>query len=316
MDIFSSGFIIPAAFALDLIMGDPSVLPHPIRMMGRAITSFESAFRNIPMSPFVSGALYSMSLILLTWLLSFTIVAAAYSIHPVAGLVLEVIFIYYCISVRSLEKAAMDVYQKLFQGNIKEAREKVSFIVGREVENLDEADVSRAAVETVAENFVDGVVSPVLFAFIGGAPLAMAFKMINTLDSMVGYKNDKYILFGKASARIDDVVNFLPARLAVPVISLAAQILTGKGRSAFRTALKEGKNHTSPNAGYPEASFAGAIGVKLGGPNHYHGRLVPKPYIGTRFGDADKKHIKKACDLMVLSSFLLIALIFAVTLLF
>ncbi len=315
MDILCSGFIIPAAFAIDLILGDPSFLPHPVRMMGRAITFFEKVFRNISISTFASGVFFSISLVLLTWLISFSLVSSAYAIHPAAGLVLEVIFIYYCISVRSLEKAAMDVYKKLLHGNIKEAREKVSLIVGREVENLDEAGVSRAAVETVAENFVDGVVSPVFFAFVGGAPLALTFKMINTLDSMVGYKNANYIHFGKASARIDDVMNFLPARFSMPVISLAAQLLTGKGRSVFGTAIKEGKNHTSPNAGFPEASFAGALGVKLGGPNQYHGRLVSKPYIGERFGNVDPEHIKKACDLMVLSSMLWIGLIFGITLL-
>ncbi len=316
MDIFCSGLLIPAALALDFILGDPVFLPHPVRMMGRAITFFESAFRKIPISSLASGALFSLSLIILTWLLTFALVAAAYAIHPAAGLVLEIVFIYYCISVRSLEKAAMAVYKKLLQRNLKEAIESVALIVGREVDALDEAGVSRAAVETVAENFVDGVVSPVLFAFIGGAPLAMAFKMINTLDSMVGYKNDAYFHFGKASARIDDVANFLPARLSIPVISLAAQILAGKGRTAFKTALREGKNHTSPNAGFPEASFAGTMGVKLGGPNYYHGRLVPKPHIGVQFGIADAKHIKKACDLMVLSSILWIGLVFGITFLF
>jgi len=300
---------------LDLMLGDPRFMPHPVRMMGSAITYFESAFRPLPVSPVISGAFYSLFLIFVTWALSFALVAAAYAIHPAAGFGLEIIFIYYCFSIRSLEQAAMGVYRKLLQGNLKEAKKKVSFIVGREVEQLDEAGVSKAAVETVAENFVDGVVSPVLYALIGGAPLAMAFKMINTLDSMVGYKNDAYVHFGKASARIDDVMNYLPARFAVPIISLSAQILAGKGQRAFGTALREGKNHTSPNAGLPEASFAGTIGVKLGGPSYYHGSLVQKPYIGTRFGKADTRHIKKACDLMVLSSMLLVGLIFGATLL-
>jgi adenosylcobinamide-phosphate synthase len=142
------------------------------------------------------------------------------------------------------------------------------------------------------------------FAAIGGAPLALAYKMTNTLDSMVGYKNQTYQQFGQASARIDDVLNYLPARLTVPVIALAARILSGNGKRSLITAVCEGANHASPNAGYPEAAFAGALSVKLNGPNYYNGKLVDKPYIGVRFGRSTSGHIRKACDIMMLSSFL------------
>jgi adenosylcobinamide-phosphate synthase len=174
--------------------------------------------------------------------------------------------------------------------------------VGREVKDLSEDGVARAAVETVAENLVDGVISPLFFAAIGGAPLALAYKMINTLDSMVGYKNETYRLFGKTAARIDDVANFLPARLSVPVIALVAHLLAGRGKIAFKTAVREGRQHTSPNAGFSEAAFAGALGVRLGGPNFYHGKRVEKPYIGKVFDSAHKHHIKSACELMMLSA--------------
>jgi len=196
---------------------------------------------------------------------------------------------------------------------IDEAKAKVSLIVGRDVEKLTERGIVKATIETVAENLVDGVISPLFFAVIGGAPLAIAYKMVNTLDSMVGYKNEKYIHFGKAAARIDDISNYIPARLSVPIISLAAQILSRKGLNAFKTATLEGKNHSSPNAGFPEASFAGAMGVKLGGLNYYHGRLVHKPYIGKLFGEADIKHIKKACDLMMMSSVIWLAILCVIT---
>ena len=158
----------------------------------------------------------------------------------------------------------------------------------------------------MAENLVDGVIAPLFFAAIGGAPLALAYKMTNTLDSMVGYKNEKYLLFGKVSARMDDIANYIPARLAVPVIALASGILTGKGSRAYQTAKTEGRHHTSPNAGYSEAAFAGAFGIKLGGPNYYHGKLVEKPYIGAEFGNVSPIHIKKSCDLMMLSAFLML----------
>lgn len=177
-------------------------------------------------------------------------------------------------------------------------------IVGREVDRLDERGVTRAAVETVAENLVDGVVSPLFFAVLGGAPLAMAYKMVNTLDSMVGYKNDRYLMFGRFAARMDDVANFIPARLAVPLIALAAQLLNRRGRVSMETAWKDGRAHASPNAGYPEAAFAGALGLWMGGPNHYHGRLVKKPVIGIGFADARPAHIRQASRLMLTTAIL------------
>jgi adenosylcobinamide-phosphate synthase len=157
-------------------------------------------------------------------------------------------------------------------------------------------------VETVAENLVDGVVSPLFYAALGGAPLAMAYKMINTLDSMIGYKNHRYRDFGKAAARIDDIANYIPARVSIPVISFAAQLIAGKGAAAFRTALTQGARHTSPNAGYSEAAFAGVLGVRLGGPGYYQGRLVSKPYLGIPRIPIQRNHIKKACHLMMLSA--------------
>ena len=214
----------------------------------------------------------------------------------------EIILIYYCLSARSLEDSALDVSRSLEQNKLKDAKAKVALIVGRDVNNYKEEGIARAAVETVAENLVDGVISPLFFAAIGGAPLAVAYKMVNTLDSMVGYKNEKYLYFGRAAARLDDVLNYIPARLSVPIIALASQLLSGKGARSFETAVTEGANHSSPNAGLPEAAFAGALAVKLNGPNIYNGKLVNKPYIGIRFGKTGNHHIKRACDIMMLAS--------------
>ena len=302
MELSTAGYIIPAAFILDLVLGDPIILPHPIRWLGRVITAGEPFFRNLSLRLSISGALFAISLIAGTWTLTFVLMKTAQYIHPLVKAGAEILIIYYCISVRSLESSAMAVFRALTQTRLDDARTKVSLIVGRDVENLNPDEISRATVETVGENLVDGVISPLFYAVIGGAPLAMAYKMINTLDSMIGYKNDKYIDFGKVAARIDDIANFIPARFSVPVISLAAQIIDGKGARTFQTALTEGANHTSPNAGYSEAAFAGALGVRLGGPNYYHGRLVSKPYLGIPFNQINRNHIKKACDLMMLSA--------------
>jgi adenosylcobinamide-phosphate synthase len=302
MDWHLGWYILPTAFLLDLVLGDPLTWPHPVRWMGKAIEVLETPFRKLPLDLTINGGLFTAALVCGTWLLTWSLLVIAAGIHPVIRNVLEIVLIYYAISASSLQSAAMEIYQCLQQHNIPIAREKVAQIVGRDVGSYMEDDIARATVETVAENLVDGVISPLFFAVIGGAPLAMAYKMVNTLDSMVGYKNEKYEVFGKASARCDDIFNYIPARLAVPIVALASQIMSGNGLRSLQTAIREGANHSSPNAGYPEAAFAGALAVRLNGPNYYNGKLVEKPYLGVRFGSTTADHIKKACDLMMLSS--------------
>jgi len=226
------------------------------------------------------------------------------NIHPFFGDFIQIFLLFFCFSSTSLEKASLKVFYALKESNIDNARKKLSMIVGRQTETLDENSVTMATVETVAENFVDGFLSPLFFAMIGGVPLALSYKMINTLDSMVGYKNDTYILFGRASARIDDAANFMPARLSVLIIALSAAFFSlEKGVLSFKTGFSQGHLHKSPNAGYPEASFAGALKIRLGGPSFYHGSIVEKPYIGKEFKAPRKNKIKHACDLMTLGSF-------------
>lgn len=316
MEFIPLWYILPTAFVLDLILGDPPSFPHPIRVIGKAISFFEPVFRKFPVKLFTSGLLFCLFLIFVSFSLSFLVVYISHLIHPVLGIIVEIILVYYCISVRSLKDAASDVIHAFRNSGLKEARIKLSMIVGRDTKNLSEEGVVRATVETVAENLVDGVISPLFFAAIGGAPFAISYKMINTLDSMVGYKNEKYIDFGKASAKIDDIANYIPSRISVPLISFAAQILFRKGVSSFKTGVKEGSNHSSPNSGYSEAAFAGALLVKLGGPNYYGGQLVSKPYIGKDFGEAQWIHIEKACTLMVLSSTLALVFLSGIVLAF
>jgi adenosylcobinamide-phosphate synthase len=314
MTLFSSmdvmqGLLIPAAFAMDAVVGDPRGLPHPIRWMGRGIEILEPVFRKYIKNEYLSGTLFALSLIVGCWTLTLLVVMGASHIHPTVGVGLEVLFIFFSLSARSLSDAGTEIYLLLRDGRVDTARSKLSMIVGRDVSPYGGGDIARASVETVAENFVDGVLSPLFFAAIGGAPLAMAYKMVNTLDSMIGYKNPRYLRFGRAAARIDDLANFIPARLSVIIISFAARLLTAdQGRAALITAIKEGSHHESPNAGYPEAAFAGALGVKLNGPNYYGGVLVDKPYIGVDLGTAKVHHIQKSCELMmfaaIISSFL------------
>ncbi len=302
MTVSLEWYVIPAAFALDLIFGDPPALPHPVRWMGTAIERLEPVFRKLPTPLTASGALFAMLLIVAAWAATLAAVRIAGMIHPALKTVIDIILIYYAISACALQSAALDVCYSLGQHSIRQARNLLGMIVGRETDRLSRSGMARAGVETVAENLVDGVMAPLFFAVLGGAPLAMAYKMVNTLDSMTGYKNDEYREFGKASARIDDVANFIPARLSVLVIALGSAILSRNGLAALKTGFAEGKNHASPNAGYPEAAFAGTLGVRLGGPNYYHGALAEKPWIGADLGEAQHEDIKKACDLMMLSA--------------
>jgi len=308
-------YIIFLAFVLDLIVGDPRFLPHPVVFMGKAIEFFEPLFRKekglrkIISNQVFLGALFAVFLIGSTFSITYYIISFCNSIDFYFGQIVSIVFMFFTLSAKSLYQAAMDVKIALEKNGIEAGREKIAMIVGREVKYLNQAGVVRAAVETVAENFVDGFLSPVFFALIGGVPFAVAYKMVNTLDSMIGYKNEKYIEFGRASAKIDDIANFIPARISVLIIAVATLIFPGKrGLSSLKTGFREGRFHKSPNAGFPEAAFAGAFKIKLGGPNYYHGKLVDKPYIGKDFNDPGLNHIKQACELMLFSSFLTITI--------
>jgi len=294
--------MIAAAFVLDFVFGDPRWLPHPIRWMGKSIEALEGSFRNLSLNRVLSGALLAVFLIGGTWGVCRGLLVLAEGLHPVLADGVETLLIYYSISARSLADAGGAVFQALQKNRLAEAREKTGMIVGRDVDALDTEKISQATVESVAENLVDGVISPLFYAVLGGGPLAMAFKMVNTLDSMIGYKNETYGLFGKAAAKIDDAANFIPARVSVFVIALAARFLVQSGKTALKTAMREGNRHASPNAGYPEAAFAGVLGITLGGPGCYQGVRVEKPVIGIGLGRAGPFHIRRACDLMLLSA--------------
>lgn len=294
---------LPCAFLLDLLLGDPPNWPHPIRLMGSAITRAEPWFRKCFSSPLVAGALFAPALILTAFVIGLVLTWLAWQVHPFAGFVVETVLLFYCLSARSLYQAGREIHGLLMQGQVDAARDAVRMIVGRDVDQYEGEDIARATVETVAENVVDGVLAPLFFAALGGAPLALAYKMTNTLDSMVGYKNEHYLYFGRAAARIDDAANWLPARLGVGIVSLAALLLSNASASlAWRTAWKEGGRHSSPNAGYAEAAFSGALALRLNGPNYYSGVLVEKPWLGAAFNPVQSADIVRACSLMMAAS--------------
>ncbi|MFP4476200.1 MAG: adenosylcobinamide-phosphate synthase CbiB [Desulfatibacillaceae bacterium] len=302
MELFAPWYVLVLALVLDLVVGDPAHPAHPVRLLGIAVERLEPRFRALSMSLVASGGIFALVLVAGTFLATALAVALATAMHPWLGAALQVILVAVCLASRSLAQAARGVGGALVAGDVELARSRVAMIVSRDPESLDQASITRAAVETVAENFVDGVFAPLFWAALLGAPGAMAHKMSSTLDSMVGYRNERYEEFGKVSARLDDVLCFVPARLSIPVIALAAQVLFGTGRRSLITGLFEGGNHKSPNAGRPEAAFAGALGVRMIGPGMYHGKLVDKPWIGRGNRLPEPGDVERACSLLFVSS--------------
>ncbi len=309
-------WVFPAAFVLDLMVGDPIRLPHPIRLMGRGIEYLEERFRNSHFSEAVAGSLLALILVFSTWFVCAIVTMAAGAVHPVFAFGIHAVLIFYALSVKSLKAEALKVYKTLREKDLDGAKKQLSTIVGRDVESLDEAGVTRAAIETVAENLVDGVIAPLFFAVLGGGPLAMAYKMVNTLDSMIGHKTDRYVRFGRFAARLDDAANFIPARVSAIVISFAAPLIKRPLIRTARTAIRDGRRHLSPNAGIPEAAFAGALGIRLGGSNFYGGRLVDKPDIGMETRPIEVEDIKSATSLMMVSTYLWFVLCWGATWMF
>lgn len=284
-----------AGFILDLIVGDPYCLPHPVRYIGNLIAKLEKHFlgtkehplRLLPAEKRIDGVRTVIIVLLASGLFAAAVLFAGYLVHPVLGCFLETIMTYQMLATKCLKVESMKVYDKLKTGTLEEARYAVSMIVGRDTKELSELQVARAAVETVAENTSDGVIAPMLYMAIGGPVLGFLYKAVNTMDSMIGYKNDRFLDFGRAAAKLDDIVNFLPARISAWLMILASG-LCGKRFSAAgakRVYLRDRFNHASPNSAQTESACAGALGIRLAGPASYFGKVVEKPYIG----DADRE---------------------------
>ena len=312
-------FALLLGFLLDLLLGDPRWLPHPIRAIGALIAGLEKVLRKLfPKSQggeLAGGA----ALVILVLALSGGFTLLVLWLCGQVGLWLrflaETVLCYQLLATRSLRGESMKVYQALKAGDLEGARHAVSMIVGRDTQRLDEAGVARAAVETVAENASDGVIAPLIFLAIGGAPLGMVYKAVNTMDSMVGYKNDRYLWFGRCAARLDDLVNFIPARLAVLLMCLGAGFSGFDGPNALRIFRRDRKNHKSPNSAHTEAAAAGALHIQLGGPNYYFGKLVDKPAIGDADHPVEPLDIVRVNRLMYATAFLALVLCCGVPLL-
>ncbi len=270
------------AFLLDAFWGDPSWLPHPVIAMGRLITALDNQLLDNSHSPrkqLWRGLLLVIIVVAATWAAAVSIVYVASVLHKIAGQFLIVMLMSTTIAAKSLAKAAYSVFLTLAKKDLPASRHAVSMIVGRDTENLSAAEVARAAVETVAENTVDGVTAPIFYALIGGLPLALMYKAVNTMDSMLGHRTDRYLYFGRAAAKLDDAANWLPARLTVLAMLFAALILRFDYKAAWSSVKNDGRKHPSPNSGLAEAFTAGALSIRLGGESQYGRHISKRPQL-------------------------------------
>lgn len=298
------------AFYLDLLLGDPRRFPHPVKLIGRFSSSLEKMTRKNISNPVMAGASTAAIVISATGLTCIAILETLERLSPVAFEIGSIYLIYTALSARCLFDESRPVQIHLQDDELVAARNSLSQIVGRDTNGLDSKAIARGATETVAENTVDGVIAPMFYACIGGAPLALAYKAINTMDSMFGYKNERYLKFGKFPARLDDFANWIPARLSVFFMTLATVICGFNGKRALTTALRDGRNHSSPNAGFPEAAVSGALGIQLGGPSLYKGEKVEKPFIGKTVHPITLNTISHSQKIMFLSGALALAVFY------
>lgn len=268
-------------FLLDLLIGDPQNPFHPIRFIGSLCSSLEKFFRKILNNYLkIAGLLTWIFSVAIVYIITSVIIRFSFNINFILGIIISGIMIYFTISTKALKVEGLKVIKFLLRDDLEGARKQLSYIVGRDTASLDKEGILRAVVETIAENMSDGVVAPILYAGLFGAPFAFVYKAVNTMDSMFGYKNDKYKDFGFFPAKLDDIFNYIPARITGYLITIAAFILKLDYKNSYKIYSRDKNNHSSPNSAHPEAAVAGAIGLKLGGSNYYFGKLVEKPTIG------------------------------------
>mgnify|MGYP000655760575 FL=1 len=309
-------FAFIAGFVLDLLIGDPHFIPHPVRLIGSLISFLDKGLncdagyniseKKLNLIKYKRGMLLAFTVIFATFAISVIIIVAAYSINLYAGVIAEAVMTWQILATKCLRVESMRVYDALRTDGVDAGRRAVSMIVGRDTSVLDAAGVTRAAVETIAENTSDGVIAPMLYTAIGGPVLGFVYKAVNTMDSMLGYKNDKYMYFGRFAARLDDVVNFIPARISA-YLMIAAAFIGGRqfdGRNAYRIFKRDRFNHASPNSAQTESVCAGALRVQLAGDAVYFGKLVKKKYIGDGMREIEYEDIKRANRLMYITAFL------------
>ncbi len=293
-------------YGCDMALGDPRWLHHPVVFIGKEISALEKqirkAFPKTPRGELSGGALEVLLVCSLGGGIPLAVLSFLYRHFPAAGFLLESFWSYQLLATRCLRDESMKVYDRLKNGTLQEAREAVSMIVGRDTAALSEEGVTKAAVETVAENASDGVIAPMFYQALGGVPLMFLYKAINTMDSMLGYKNDRYLYFGRAAARLDDAANFLPSRISAVLMILGSYICGLDGKNAARIYRRDRKKHASPNSGETESVMAGALGVQLGGDAYYFGKLVKKPALGDAARKVEIEDIPRANRLLYVTS--------------
>lgn len=299
-------------FVIDLLLGDPAWMPHPVVFMGRCISALEKLLRRIfpktPKGKLAGGVILAAVLPLGTLAFTGLCVWGLGLIHPALGFALQVLWCWQALAAKGLRQESENVRRALVTGTLDDARKAVSRIVGRDTAALSREGVIRAAVETVAENFSDGVVAPLFWMLIGGAPLALAYKAVNTMDSMVGYKNDRYLYFGRAAAKLDDAANWLPSRLAALLLVAAAPLTGQNAKRAFAIWRRDRRKHASPNSAQTESAMAGALGVRLAGPASYFGKIHQKPWIGDDTRPIEPRDITRAGRMLYAGSALALVL--------
>lgn len=306
--VYDRVIVISIAFVLDIILGDPVFLYHPVRIMGKMITHLEKLTRK-HFTARKAGFVLVVMMVPVWFAVPAVFIMFFYSLNRIAGIAAESFICYQMIAVHDLYRESYRVYRALKDKDTELARKYVSMIVGRDTERLDECGIAKAAVETVAENTSDGIVAPLFYMAFGGGALAVCYKAINTMDSMVGYKNEKYIDFGFSAAKLDDAANYIPARLSAVLMIAAVYLLKYDYKNAWRIFKRDRYNHKSPNSAQTEAVCAGALGLKLAGDAWYFGKLYEKPYIGDFIKEAEPYDIVRADKLMVVTSVLMTALV-------
>lgn len=300
--------VVLAGFLLDLIFGDPRWLPHPIRFIGLLIAKTEKLLRRVfPKSrsgETAGGVLLNLIVLTICFGVPYLLFEGLARIHPYAKLAAEIFFAYQIFAAKSLKTESMRVHKYIAAKDLANGRKYLSWIVGRDTEHLDFRQITKAVVETIAENASDGVIAPMFFMIIGGVPMAFLYKGVNTLDSMVGYKNEKYLNFGRFSARVDDVFNYIPARITALAIIASAFLLGFDGKNAWRIFLRDRHNHASPNSAHPESACAGALRVQLAGDAYYFGKLYKKKTIGDDLRPIEAEDIPRTVRLMYVAAFL------------
>ncbi len=305
-----SGFSLGLAYLLDLLIGDPAGWPHPVRIIGGLIDRLARVARmhfHTPRSLRLAGVAIVVIVVGLTGVVSWLLLLGAGWLVPWLGQAVAVLLAYTTLASRSLYEETWRVALALKDDDLVRARGLLGMVVGRETHSLDRPAIYRALIETLAENLSDGIIAPLFYLALGGPILGLVYKAINTLDSMIGYKDEKNLHLGWAAARLDDVANYLPARITAALIVLASLILKLDAKSAVKTWWADGGRHTSPNAGRPEAALAGALGIQLGGPNVYHGELVVKPTIGRAINPPTERQVIKAEQAVLLAGALMLA---------